>query len=555
MGIENKLISGKKYRVMYEIKNYVKGGSRVRMGNSYGTLRTANGIYTEDLIADGSAFNIYSYVVNGIDLTTLDIDNIHIYEIPEWTASGNHSCDISTMDKYAGTGSLKITASGAGSSGSNYVSLPSAQIDTLVSGNKYTLEGFVKIDPTNLSYGSNLITNGVDWNTPTNGLAQGWTKLIGTAGAATTSIVTGNGFSGNAQRLEVTTAGDNIAIATSLAVFTIDKVYKVSFKYRTNKTINVLIGASQGIDLAPTNTDNATDITFYVASKYTASLNFYIYSSGWNVSVGDWFEIDNVSVQEANPVTFTKQIGTKSVTITPSVSSYTKFVLNFEATASEVNQDLKMWLSGAGSVYVDKLSLTQSYDIYVNTKVKDSGITRANIISNSRPYSNYNIVGYELLPISTNIYAGITDANAGADVVATRASANNIANYSFVVNRTDKIYAITNGSSGVGASVTKVGKMVMAQAIAIGARFDGADKWNSLISHIQIIRFENISQSTFNSALTGLQFPTGGGAEEVLRVTFQNGSSITECLKDYSPKGHTVSGILVDITNRKRVTS
>ena len=93
----------------------------------------------------------------------------------------------------------------------------------------------------------------------------------------------------------------------------------------------------------------------------------------------------------------------------------------------------------------------------------------------------------------------------------------------------------------------------MSQALQIGKTWAGS--MSGQISHIQIIRFENISQSTFNSALTGLQYPTDGGTEEVLRLTFQNGSSITECLKDYSPKGHTVSGVNVDITNRKRVTS
>ena len=120
-----------------------------------------------------------------------------------------------------------------------------------------------------------------------------------------------------------------------------------------------------------------------------------------------------------------------------------------------------------------------------------------------------------------------------------------------VVNHSNLI--VYNGSSANSVAFNS-GKQ-QASALYIGAAPGPGSIYSGQISHIQIIRFENISQSTFNSAIKGLQYPTGGGAEEVLRLTFQDGSSILNCLKDYSPKGHTVSGILVDITNRKRVTS
>ncbi len=100
-----------------------------------------------------------------------------------------------------------------------------------------------------------------------------------------------------------------------------------------------------------------------------------------------------------------------------------------------------------------------------------------------------------------------------------------------------------------------IGKIIQTSALTVGARNGVTDFHNGQISHLQIWRFENIAQSTFNSALTGLQYPTGGGAEEVLRLTFSDGTSFANCVKDYSPKNHSLSnpGSTMDLNNRKRV--
>jgi len=77
-------------------------------------------------------------------------------------------------------------------------------------------------------------------------------------------------------------------------------------------------------------------------------------------------------------------------------------------------------------------------------------------------------------------------------------------------------------------------------AILVGANASAGETVKGQITKMIRTRYDN---------LTGYS-----GSEEMLRVTFQDGSSIVNCLKDYSPKAHTVSGTNVDITNRKRVT-
>ena len=75
------LTSRKRYRITYTISGYSKGGIRVRMGgdtSGYGTLRQANGTYTEDIVC--SVTN-QSLEIMAVLETTADIDDITLYEI------------------------------------------------------------------------------------------------------------------------------------------------------------------------------------------------------------------------------------------------------------------------------------------------------------------------------------------------------------------------------------------------------------------------------------------------------------------------------------------
>lgn len=544
-------ISGKRYRLAFQVSNYSAGSVyALGYGNQISPARTADGVYSVDFTA-GSANTNYGVYADAIFAGT--VDNIHIYELPDYTSTGNHTANYSLLDKYAGTGSLLISASGAGSSGSNYVSLPSTQIDTLVSGNKYTLEGFAKVDPASLSY-----TNNATLSNDGSSSLGGWTATRGTASIESGSIkFTGDSNMGNPKGIQF----NNGAIA--------GKTYRVRFK-AWSATCTASIRWIARSDLSQ-NQATATEPAVVISSPAltTTSQNYEYYakcvttghfSLGWtgeNVPDGSVIYYDDIVIDEVTPITLTANLGSKSVTssaLSIVAGTFTKYVLNFEASESEVGQDLKMYLSGVGNVFVDKLSLTQAYDVTI--LVKNKGNRTDSIV---RPFVytgafSDNNVGWSIWSFNGNINGAISP-DVGNRVLQTVAITNSdIDNTRLVINRTDKTTLYANSTNSVGGTNSDVGKVIIARAFQI-AKSSTSQYLTGQISHIQIIRFENISQSTFNSALTGLQYPTGGGAEEVLRLTFQNGSSITECLKDYSPKGHTVSGVNVDITNRKRVTA
>lgn len=431
-----------------------------------------------------------------------------------FTGTGNHSAVRSTVDKYEGTGSLKITATGAGDSGSNYISLPSAQIDTLVSGNKYTPEFFAKTDPTSLNYGSDLASG---WN-----FTSGWT-----AGGGVT-IVDNNSYTG-------------VGVWKSLC--TIGKVYKLIF------SASATIGTVEVYNMAGNDTNKVAtgNGTFYFTA---VNASLYIRN---NNGTGQT-DVATFELYEATPITFTKQIGTKSVTITPSITSYTKGVLNFECTASEVGQDLKMYLSGAGSVYVDNVSLTQAYDwgIKWTDKIFDNGSDQTLIAANTNQ-SATNLGFFIYRYNSDNFLSAFMQDGSGngANIVNNLHNDNETADYLYLINRTSNATGYKNNTL-YGTNASGIGKVIFAMPFTIGKRADGNSSYFAgQIAFIQIIRFTNIFQSNFNPNTYKPGYPvSGGGAEVVFWFDPKNGSSVANMLQDYSGNGNNLSAVNMDLTNR-----
>ena len=71
------VVSGKKYRVSFEISNYVAGDIRIELGSSLGTLRTSNGVYVEFIEASGAAL----LEIDAINPFTGSIDNVSVKEV------------------------------------------------------------------------------------------------------------------------------------------------------------------------------------------------------------------------------------------------------------------------------------------------------------------------------------------------------------------------------------------------------------------------------------------------------------------------------------------
>lgn len=612
------LVLGKRYMISFEIKNYIQGKVTVNLGGYTAIAgQSGNGVKNVPLtISYNSDNNIYLSADSPFNFVG-DIDNVHIYEIPEWTSTGNHTCNVSTLDKVGTTGqSLLISASGAGrgaelitngtfdsnitgwtgtnggvvtwesgrlkltnnsnaygrvnstafavTSGKSYevkinttiagtiylvkssddvivtsgativgdnniiltsnftgdvylrasnstanigdfltidnisikeilgeVTLPSANLESCVSGKKYTLEGFARLDPTTISYGSDLVS-GVDFT------SASW--------IATDVSVT----KVDANSLSITTNNNGVY----RAYLTVGKVYKVV----TSGTVSGSIKLMEGGNILKTYPSNFSETFYFVATATT----FNVRSAVAGTTTLDDFIL---TIQQADMVNLTAQLGTKSVTssaLSIVAGTFTKFVLNFEATASEVNQDLKLWLSGAGSVFVDKLSLTQSFDYALAFVPKDIDSARQNLFSNGLPYSANTQQGSEIVYESSNLSLYFSDGNNQVACAGAR-HLGSYANILGVFNRTANLTLYKNGVQiAQDSNYNRVGKVIHIWNTIFGARRDASDKWKGQISHLQIIRFENISQSTFNSAITGLQYPTGGGAEVVLCHDWSN---------------------------------
>lgn len=635
----NKLITGKKYRYYFELSNVTSGSVAIWGGLGSGYFGT-NGVKSGDFTHGGTnGDSIYFYGTNSF---TGEIDNFHIYELPDYTSTSNHNFNYTTADKYAGTSALKMTSTGAGrgaealtnpditgsstgwninttctygtnnlvctnlnnssacsnladlvigktyeviytitvTSGSVYfrcgtgasgfvtrtqsgtyrevqncasstklyadgtnfygtiesvsvkeilgeVTLPSAQIDALIAGNKYTKEINAKVDPTSLTYGSNL--------------ASGW-DLTNWLYQSDVAIVDANTFTNNS----ASTGGIYKVYCT------VGKVYKLIINATSTGTMLVHNGTSSSTRLnITTNLTQGVDQTFYFMALFTEIL---IQTNSTHTA-----DIAKLELYQADAVTLTSRIGTKLVTVTPSIAGYTKAVLNFEATSGEVNQDLKLYLNGAGSVFVDNISLTQAYDYAIawSDTVQDSGNDQVFMGAHSNTSSNNNGFFLYRYNIDNRLTMFVQDGsgyNAGIDFGIH--NDNEKASFVYQLSRTGYKYSVKNNTvvGATNASVN-IGKVIFGNPLTVGRRADnGIQFFKGKIAPVQIIRFTNIEQSNMNPTTfkVGQQI-FGGGAETVLLLDWKDGTTINNTLKDYSAVNHTITGVNIDSTNRKRV--
>lgn len=437
----------------------------------------------------------------------------------DWVAYKSHTVALSTVDKSEGTGSLLITSTGAGNVLDDHVLLPSANLESCVVGKKYTLQGEARLDASSLGYGANVLSNG-DFETGIN-----TDNLQAESNCTLTFNNTETGKTGNYCLKAVTTQ----ALYGFIKTLTINKFYKITLKYKSPVTISVRSGNS--IVTLPIVADWTTT-TIYIQSN-AAEVRFWL-------TTASTAYFDNIVIQQADMINLTIQLGTKSVTssaLSIVAGTFTKFVLNFEATASEVNQDLKLWLSGAGSVYVDKLSLTQAYDAQTYLKILPTETAKRTV---------YNIDANNFLEFRADGKIGVSvsdGTNTITNIAEVAYTPNQWIELIIELNRTGNVKIIKGTGTPTGTTIITVGKIIKTATTSgfrIGANASAGETFKGQISKVVRTLYDN---------LTGLV-----EASENLRVTFQSGYNITECLKDYSPKGHTVSGVNMDITNRKRVT-
>jgi len=143
--------------------------------------------------------------------------------------------------------------------------------------------------------GNELLVNAgaegqTDWaDGNSDGLADSWTVL----GSPVTTIVTGNGFVGDAQKIEI--AGVTYAYLGQSQTLSAAKQYKMTCKYRSS-TAHLRLRGSTGAYLTPSfpqNTGNATSYTVYFDGDGGNMFYFFV-----DYIAGNWYEVDEVSVKE-----------------------------------------------------------------------------------------------------------------------------------------------------------------------------------------------------------------------------------------------------------------
>lgn len=251
----NSTIIGKRYKISINVKSISGTGIKLQFGSGgiidskIGYI-TSIGTYVFYSEADGTNFTIHRRT--GGTSTNVLFDSVSCVELPQTFSSSN--CELISTQQGNNIGNI------------TWNSLVEKCTNTGLSG-------------------------GTDWvDTNADGLADGVTKERTTCIA---SIVTGNGFVGNAQRVESTAAGSpNWASILQLKTGLSGLGYcKITFKYRSNKTI--WIDTSTISTPFPINTGNAI-------SGQTICLNQGRLLCGFGVtdSIGDWMEIDELSIQE-----------------------------------------------------------------------------------------------------------------------------------------------------------------------------------------------------------------------------------------------------------------
>ena len=154
---------------------------------------------------------------------------------------------------------------------------------------------------TNLVDNCGVILGGVecttDWvDTDTDGVADNW---VHSSGVGTPSIVTGNGFVGNAQRLEHTNGTNSYLDYDTGVTAEVGKTYRITGKIRNYsdgvQPWRCYLRTTSDIlkNPIPDNTGNAIafDWSVVAAAATDIKLRFYMYRDG---ITGDWIEIDEV---------------------------------------------------------------------------------------------------------------------------------------------------------------------------------------------------------------------------------------------------------------------
>lgn len=138
-------------------------------------------------------------------------------------------------------------------------------------------------------------SNTTDWiDSNSDGISDGFSNWGYGGSTITPSIVTGNGFADNAQRVQNANAVNYFALKITSLTLSVQKSYVLTLKYRASSTVNLQNGYSEVWTQLDANTGDAVLVTKIFSRSSASSYDVMFRMS----NLSDWFEIDEVSIKE-----------------------------------------------------------------------------------------------------------------------------------------------------------------------------------------------------------------------------------------------------------------
>jgi len=553
---------------------YITGGAfttetlvSISGGTGTNPVTDNNNIYSNYFALDLDANDRISNIVCQYGEGSLDLNsflrilntNNNLFEVTkgDWTDNGNHSVARNTTYFRTGVASLALTSTAAGDATTNFTSLPASTFVPLVAGEKYTYEMWAR--------GTGIL--GSELYTTANAISQSATEANATTGLSVyQGTLTSSGIDGSVtptngsymSKLVLSAETDNFSSGGSIS-FTAGKTYRVSFDiYPTAATstfkivrqggVTDIIGT--GITLTINSWNHITYDYLSTATSATANLLWQIKAGG--VYTGTYY-LDNVAIKEITLPSLTASLGGQTKTwtgISCVPATYTKLVWNFQATANEVGQPIKLYANQADVIYLDDASLTKAWDYMMNVyaNIIDFGAGGTVIIGLGAPTSYPEL----MIRSSTDNNSVISDFRDGTYPIdgnsfAKSLSLNTWALYTLTVDRVGNCTLWLNGTSKGTSSTLSIGSVKWTtQSLIIGYGSAASRYISGAIGESSIFKFTDIATSNVN-ATTLYQAYKGGlpntwtGGIKVFSPKWR-GTTDGQFFYDYSGLGNNLSG-------------
>ena len=391
------LVSGKTYKVSFEITDYTSGGATFRLGGVFGVSKSGLGVHTQYIVSDGATIRLYSSE-NGTDLSltnvsvkeVVDATNIPRIDYTDGTASILLEPQTTNLVTYSEdfsmwTGLINLSIGlneGASPSGEVNANLLSLGVDTsstrhrlyslynFILGNEYTFSVFAKKDEQDwfqLMYGAAFDTQSY----ANFDLANG---VVGNVGTSTDANIIdyGNGW----YRCSITCTA-TAAISSTFEIITTNNTNSgryPSYQSTTNTNVCFLWGAqleqqSYSTSYIPTSGAIATRLADTVTGAGSTDLinstEGVLYAE--IAAFADDGTLRNISISDG---TYSNTILLRYLDLSNKIQAVVRIGNSFKGicdfTLADTTENIKVaykWKNGDFALWINGTEVDTSFDI------------------------------------------------------------------------------------------------------------------------------------------------------------------------------------------------